>query len=68
MVDRIERMQESSRSSVARSRKGRLLTVFVLILTITFAGSGCGQKGPLFLPGANDTASAAAGSASAAAR
>jgi len=40
----------------------------VLALALAFAGSGCGQKGPLFLPGANGTASAAPGSASAAAR
>jgi predicted small lipoprotein YifL len=50
------------------SRKGRSRAAFALILTITFASSGCGQKGPLFLPGANGAASAAAGSASAAAR
>ena len=58
------------------SRKGRLLAVFAMALLATFAGSGCGQKGPLFLPGTSGHTSghtsgvvgAAAGSASSASR
>ena len=41
---------------------------FALALVLAFAGSGCGQKGPLILPGANGASGAAAGSASAAKR
>jgi len=50
------------------SGKSRSPTAFALALALAFASSACGQKGPLFLPGANGTANAAAGSASAAKR
>jgi len=48
------------------SHQGHGRTTLALVLLIGVVGSGCGQKGPLFLPSTNGSAGAAAGGASAA--
>jgi predicted small lipoprotein YifL len=70
MFDRIRGMHEQGKTSVAAPSRGRFRraeTTLLLLVGLAGLACGCGQKGPLTLPGAAKGSAAPASAASTAA-
>ncbi|MFO1214211.1 MAG: lipoprotein [Burkholderiaceae bacterium] len=67
MVFRIRAMQAQASSSVSMPHTGAWWCAKTTLWLLLVLAAGCGQKGPLTLPGAAKSASAPASAASAAA-